>query len=125
MYEVNRNGALVLNKDGFLTLVVTEQILAEFDSMAPFMPESNHEEVSVWKAINVLAKYFPEAFEPDIILDKNQIKKWALINVVEASTHLSDRYFIARVWMMTAESLLNRPVNRFNLRFPYIEGNEP
>lgn len=124
MYRVNNNGGLIQDKNGTQTLVVTEKMLDELSLMCPFMPDSPIETVNVWRAINVLVKYFPEAFLPDLTFEDAEASKWAQIHVVNASALLSDRLFINRIWFMTAETVLNQPLNYFKLRFPYIEGNE-
>jgi len=115
-FIANNQGGMIQDQGGFQTLIVTESMLAEFEPS-----ESN-----VTTAARILHSYFPEAIEARSLLnlDKEASKAQAYRHIIEAPSPLSDRLFMARVWFMTAETLLNRPVNRFKLRFPYIEGIE-
>jgi hypothetical protein len=114
MYKANSQGSLFELEGGILTLVITETMLSEWTQDDP-----------IRGVVSILVKYFPDLDQiVSLEVDESKVKQEARIHVVNASCFLSDRLFMARVWFMAIETILNRGRNSFTLRFPYIEGNE-
>jgi hypothetical protein len=123
-YQNNAQGAQTSKNGEITTLVITESMLEEFHPDDLWKLGMN-ELYKTQRVLEILNKYFQEVMgEMTVEVNLDEVKRQAYDAVLNTSARFSDPLYLARVWFIAVESVLNKGDVTFRLRFPYIEGNE-